>query len=78
VPQDFTGVTPPGFSGVVNSTQGFLDAWVDTTQGNIDGFEVTTVLPGNIISPVLDGFGLSISGSFLDSSLDSAADNLVL
>lgn len=75
VPRDFTGVATPGFTGVVNSTSGFLNAWTDTTTGSIDGFEVTGVLPGRIIAPALDGFGLSISGSFLDSSLDSASGN---
>jgi iron complex outermembrane receptor protein len=74
-PRDFTGVQAPGFAGTVNSTQGFLTAWTDTTTGSIDGFEVTGVLPGRLISPVLDGFGISVSGSFLDSSLDSASDN---
>lgn len=74
-PRDFTGVQAPGFNGVVNSTQGFLKAWTDTTTGSIDGFEVTGVLPGRVITPALDGFGLSVSGSFLDSSLDSASDN---
>ncbi len=73
-PQDFTGVQAPGFSGQVNTTQGFLTAWTDTTDGSIDGFEVTGVLPGRVIAPVLDGFGLSVSGSFLDSELNSASD----
>lgn len=75
VPRDFTGVATPGFTGVVNSTAGFLNAWTDTTTGSIDGFELTGVLPGRIIAPALDGFGLSVSGSFLESSLDSASGN---
>jgi iron complex outermembrane receptor protein len=74
-PRDFTGVEAPGFTGVVNTTAGFLTAWTDTTTGSIDGYEVTAVLPGRIIAPALDGFGLSVSGSFLDSSLDSASDS---
>jgi iron complex outermembrane receptor protein len=74
-PRDFTGVEAPNFTGVVNSTAGFLTAWTDTTTGSIDGFELTGVLPGRIIAPALDGFGLSVSGSFLDSSLDSASDS---
>lgn len=73
-PRDFTGVQAPGFTGVVNNTQGFLTAWTDTTTGSIDGFEVSAVLPGKVIAPALDGFGLSVSGSFLDSSLNSASD----
>ncbi len=74
IPTDFSGITPPNLVGPIASTQGFTTAWVDNTTGSIDGFEVTGVLPGAIISEALDGFGLSVSASFLDSSLDSAVD----
>ncbi|RBP49737.1 TonB-dependent receptor [Arenicella xantha] len=72
--EDFSGIIPPGADGVVNNTGGVVKAWVDTTTGSIDGFELTGVLPGNVISEALDGFGVSVSASFLDSSLDSAID----
>ena len=71
---DFSGITPPGLDQPIASTLGFTTAWVDSTTGNIDGFELTGVLPGNVISQALDGFGLSVSASFLDSELDSAQD----
>ena len=74
IPADFSGIIPPGSEGLVNNTGGVIKAWVDNTTGSIDGFELTGVLPGNIISDALDGFGLSVSASFLDSSLDSAVD----
>ncbi|GHA04802.1 TonB-dependent receptor [Arenicella chitinivorans] len=71
---DFSGIIPPGAEGLVNNTTGVTRAWVDNTTGSIDGFELTGVLPGNLISETLDGFGLSVSASFLDSELDSAID----
>lgn len=74
IPTDFSGITPPGLVGAISTTNGFTKAWVDNTTGSIDGFELTGVLPGNVISEALDGFGLSVSASFLDSSLDSAED----
>lgn len=71
---DFSGIIPPGVEGLINNTTGVTRAWVDNTTGSIDGFEFTGVLPGNVISESLDGFGLSVSASFLDSELDSAID----
>ena len=71
---DFSGIIPPGVEGLINNTTGVTRAWVDNTTGSIDGFELTGVLPGNVISESLDGFGLSVSASFLDSELDSAID----
>lgn len=74
IQQDFSGIIPPGAEGLVNNTNGVVKAWIDNTTGSIDGFELTGVLPGNVISESLDGFGVSVSASFLDSSLDSAID----
>ena len=71
---DFSGIIPPGFTGQVNNTTGVTRAWTDNTTGSIDGFEITGVLPGNVVSESLDGFGLSVSASFLSSELDSAID----
>ena len=71
---DFSGIIPPGVEGLINNTTGVTRAWVDNTTGSIDGFELTGVLPGNMISESLDGFGISVSASFLDSELDSAID----
>jgi len=74
VPTDFSSIVPPSLAGTVNQTMGFTQVWVDNTTGSIDGFELTGVLPGNLISEALDGFGLSVSASFLDSTLNSAQD----
>ncbi len=40
--------------------------------GNISGVEVAASIPLEIVSPMLDGFGVLLSGSFNDSSINPA------
>ncbi|HEX8233636.1 MAG TPA: TonB-dependent receptor [Caulobacteraceae bacterium] len=65
---DFTGFpVPPGQNPVLH--QGLVNIPVNLSGGYIQGIETAVSLPGDIISPMLDGFGAQLSYSYTDSSI---------
>ena len=65
---DFSGVpTPNGQVPVID--QGIVTKWENTEGGFVKGLELSASLPGNLLSEVLDGFGATLSATFLDSSV---------
>ena len=68
--QNFAGFTLP--SGITAATTtGVTNQWVNNGSGFVKGIEIQGILPGSVFSPVLDGFGLSGSASFMNSSLSA-------
>ncbi len=57
---------PPDFKPI---TQGLVNVPVNLSGGHIQGIETGLALPGDIISPWLDGFGLQVSYSYTDSEI---------
>ncbi|WP_240006834.1 TonB-dependent receptor [Pseudaquidulcibacter saccharophilus] len=72
---DFTGVTLPQNCST-NCTQadanriGILSGPANGQGGYIRGIEATASLPLDMVTPILDGFGVTVSGSFNDSAID--------
>lgn len=70
IPVDFADIIP-GIEDEVESTQGIVNAWVNSDGGTINGYEFTATLPANLISETLDGFGAIVSATFIDSKLET-------
>ncbi len=76
--RDFTGVVLPSNSCTAPSTctlanqyrVGYITKPANGSGGHIQGVEVTASLPGEIVSPWLDGFGLIWSASLNQSSIN--------
>jgi TonB-dependent receptor len=60
-------VPPPGSPPAL--TKGTFSAPYNGKGGSLRGLELSTSLPLNVLTPVLDGFGLIASASFNDSSI---------
>lgn len=68
--RDFTGF--PNFSGVEPiSNWGFANSLENADKGYVEGLELTAQLEGALLAPVLDGFGVTLSGTTLHSSIDN-------
>lgn len=57
----------------IRSTQGLSNVWVNSDGGDITGFEFTTAVPGEALHESLMGFGVVVSASFIDSSLETGS-----
>lgn len=64
----FADIPVPG-GGTVGTTQGMQQQWVNVEGGHIQGGEIATALPANLITDVLDGMGLVLSGTFVRSDI---------
>jgi iron complex outermembrane receptor protein len=70
---DFTGF--PNLSGrVPTSNIGRFTQPFNGQGGNISGVELAASLPLNLLTPVLDGFGIQASASFTDSKIKPFGD----
>ncbi len=75
---DFTGAPLPTSSCTapstcVNANQyrlGYITAQANGSGGHIQGVELTASVPGELMTPWLDGFGVIVSGAFNQSSVN--------
>ncbi|MBN8886999.1 MAG: TonB-dependent receptor [Rudaea sp.] len=65
---DFTGVKPPSGQTPI-SWKGYVSQWQNTASGHVSGIEAQFVLAGGVIHPLLEGFGVTGSATFLDGSI---------
>lgn len=61
--QDFAGSAPA-------TLMGFVDTTEDGLEGYVRGYELQASIPFRLMHESLEGFGLVISGTFLDGELD--------
>ena len=66
---NFAGVLPTGFVLPAGGTMGILTRPTNGSGGNIKGIELTASFPFSMLTPVLDGFGVSINHSDTSSSI---------
>lgn len=66
---DFSDIEPPGGQ-VAASDEGIVSRWENADGGSVSGFELQGALPGRILTPALEGFGLTASATFLDSNVE--------
>ena len=75
LPQSFAGVAlPPSTGGATYANadanrDGYTGAQTNGEGGHVQGFEVTASIPGELLTPVLDGFGVVISGAYNESEI---------
>jgi iron complex outermembrane receptor protein len=70
---DFTGYPTPG--GVPATFDlGQVSQWLNAGGGKVKGFEFSSSIPFNVISPALEGFGALLSGSRTSSSVRLGPD----
>ena len=75
---DFTGAPLPANSCTLPSTcvnanqyrLGYITAPANGSGGHIQGVELTASLPGELLTPWLDGFGVIVSGAFNQSQVN--------
>ncbi len=75
---DFTGAplptnscTAPASCNLANQyREGYLTSPANGTGGHIQGMELTASVPGEILTPWLDGFGVIVSGAFNSSEIN--------
>jgi iron complex outermembrane receptor protein len=60
-----------------NSTVGFLTMPQNGSGGNMHGYELAVNVPFSLVTPVLDGFGISVGYSYTDSSVKLPASGFV-
>ena len=66
---DFAGVLPAGFAVPPAGTVGLLTRPTNGSGGYIQGIELTANFPFSMLTPVLDGFGVSVNHSDTKSSI---------
>jgi iron complex outermembrane receptor protein len=75
LPQSFAGVDLPPATGATTydnadaNRNGYTGAQTNGEGGHVQGFEVTASIPGELLTPVLDGFGVVISGAYNESEI---------
>ncbi|HEY5799940.1 MAG TPA: TonB-dependent receptor [Burkholderiaceae bacterium] len=69
VSHDFSGVDSRGIVPISNI--GAYETPVNGQGGKVSGFELSVSAPLNLITPMLDGFGVVMSKSWNDSSIES-------
>lgn len=78
VDQYFTGLGYPDFT---ENNPGIGDSYIsapsNTDGGWLQGIELSTNLPGTLISPALDGFGVYASYSYTDSEIDPLGNGAI-
>lgn len=75
--RDFSGLTPTQTLATPASSLGVTGAPVNLSGGYISGLEFSLSLPGDLIHPALDGFGLIANTSILDSEIEPQPGNIV-
>ncbi len=70
IPYDFTGFPSHNGTAVPATFRGFASAPQNGEGGYIQGVEFTANIPGRVVSPVLDGFGIVLNASATDSSIE--------
>ena len=77
---DFTDYIIPGYhdAGIPElvSTQGYTTSIVEAGSGYVAGNEVQISFPFHIVSDMLDGFGVTASGTFLDGNVDYEGETM--
>ncbi|BFM19085.1 TonB-dependent receptor [Gilvimarinus japonicus] len=66
---DFSAIAPPNGQ-VAEFNQGYYWQWDNADGGTIEGTELSVSLPGHLIHESMDGFGLTASATYLDSSIE--------
>jgi iron complex outermembrane recepter protein len=69
IPFDFTGFPTHNGIAVPASFQGFASAPANGNGGYIQGLEFTANIPGEVVSPALEGLGVVFNASFTDSDI---------
>ena len=73
---DYTGVALPAYCTTTTCSKADANRIGTSSQmnngkgGHIQGIELSASLPGELVTPMLDGFGVIISGSFNQSSIN--------
>ncbi len=73
---DYTGVALPSYCTTTTCSNANTNRIGTSSQmnngkgGHIEGIELTASLPGELVTPALDGFGVIVSGSFNQSSIN--------
>ena len=76
IAHDFTGVALPSYCTTVicataNANRaGYISGQANGSGGHIQGLELTASLPGELVNPMLDGFGLTASAAFNQSAIN--------
>jgi iron complex outermembrane receptor protein len=68
IPWDFTGYDDNGIEPISNI--GTFSTWANGSGGYMRGVEGTVTLTGELITPVLTGFGVQLNASYTESSID--------
>jgi len=69
IPYDFTGFPSHNGTAVPATFRGFASAPRNGNGGTIEGIELSANLPGEMLSPGLEGFGLVFNASSTDSKI---------
>lgn len=77
---DFTEFYIPGFHQSTDGQppvlfQGSVTTVIDGLEGSVDGWELQASIPFNLLHQALDGFGMFVSGTFIDGEVDPAPDS---
>ncbi|HEX7800861.1 MAG TPA: TonB-dependent receptor, partial [Asticcacaulis sp.] len=83
LPYDFSGFPLPAASGAATyanagaDRKGYIGAQANGSGGYVKGLELTASVPGEVVSPWLDGFGVILSAAFNDSQIKPDGVNAI-